>query len=129
MKRVPFLAIWIVMFSMLAATVEQANAATRLGGLDLAQYCRLKYSTSAPTFSAVATASLKVYNAGGWRCIQMTTSLWPKYVNGIFSGFDSVRRTFEYSIDMNDVCRRQYGSGAYASYSNWSNPYSWSCYR
>jgi hypothetical protein len=119
--------ILVVMFGMLAAMVQQASAASRLGGVDLNGYCKAKYSTVSLNYSSVATAGLKYNDAGGWRCYQATLMLWPISFKPL--KYRQVRHYYEHSIDMNDACRRQYGSGVYAATNNWSNPYSWSCYR
>lgn len=120
--------IMALVFGLFALSAKEASAATRLGGLDLEGYCKKKYSTSGPMFSAVGTAGLKEHNAGGWRCFVMTTSLYPK-ATWPPSCCDIVRKTHEYSINTNDVCQRQYGGGAWAETHNWNDPYSWSCYR
>lgn len=38
-------------------------------------------------------------------------------------------RTYTIGFDMNRACRWTYGGNAYAGFTNYSNPYSWRCYR
>ncbi|TAE60191.1 MAG: hypothetical protein EAZ87_06815 [Nostocales cyanobacterium] len=92
--------------------IQRADAATILGGVDLAKYCRETHVVYRPT-----RAVLVGNNAYSWRCRMPLTifSDWPYWDHG---------------IDMNAVCRRQYNrSSAYARTNNPSSPYSWQCYR
>ena len=60
-------------------------------------------------------AVLVANNVTGWRC---------EYVGGVISWI-----WYTYNINLNQQCTVQYGPGAYARYTNYSNPYSWGCYR
>lgn len=75
-----------------------ADAAATLGGANVTGYCN----------SVKGTPSLRLDNSAyGWRC-----ATWYGYE----------------SVDMNAVCRWQYGQGAYAGLVNntWTG---WRCYR
>jgi hypothetical protein len=81
-----------------------AHAATRLGGVSMAAACQNQWPGS--------EVALIANNAVSWKC-RFWSSLGPVY----------------YGIDTSKQCRVQYGSSAYAAYSNYNDPYSWSCYR
>lgn len=102
-----------------------AAAAPPLGGVDLHSYCNKKWDTWAPTFTSNGELRLKERNAGGWKCYVVTRSTW--YVDR-GPQFDVAENFDEHGIHVSDACRLQYGAGAYAKYSNWSDPYSWKCY-
>ena len=78
---------------------------SKLGGLDLFDYCRTAYGDRA---SAVQRSG----DAYGWRC-------W-ETVNRLITGHEIV---------FDDACRLLYGSPAYAESYNVSWPYSWECFR
>ena len=84
--------------------VSPAQAATNLGGLSVQAAC----SNQWPGTNAVLVAN----NVYGWKC----RTYW--------SG-----GPVNYNVDLNRECRRAYGSGAYASYLDYNNPYSWRCWR
>ena len=68
---------------------------------------------------------LEEHHAGGWRCIQTRVTVY--YSVGNYP--HTSEQIIENGIHMNDACRFQYGSGAWAAYDDWDDPYSWSCYR
>jgi hypothetical protein len=95
----------VVALSFVFLPLRQVEAATYyLGGVNLQSYCSWKYPYQG------AQAVLVSNDAGGWRCKVGTV-----YFN----------------ISVDDTCKWQYGSWGYvwASTSNWSDPYSWRCYR
>ena len=101
-----------MMAVMIIAGASHASAATRLGGVDLAKYCRDRYQSSYSSAKVVLVEN----NAYGWRCQQILLVGGPSWTN--------------YSIDMVDVCRRQYGvKSVTAKYGSFSDAKSWSCYR
>jgi hypothetical protein len=86
------------------ATAAPASAATIIGGIDIAQQCRVQ------EWRPLEARLLDPHNAYSWRC-------YSPYTGNL------------YSVDMNAACRNQYGSGAYAVVLNGSDPYSWRCAR
>ncbi len=98
--------------------VEEASAATYLGGINFRDYCAARWGSGA---RAVNQAP---YNAGTWVCV---TSYW-SWVNAWPFGY--LTYTLEpHGIDTNHACRWQYGDGAWSASYNWSDPSSWGCYR
>jgi hypothetical protein len=87
------------------ASVAPAHAATTLGGVSVWNAC--VYQNGTPS-----SLTIQPYNVMGWKCVY----------NG---GWNSI----QLGVDLNKECRREYGSAAYASYTNWNDPYSWRCYR
>jgi hypothetical protein len=91
--------------ALIAASVvlpaSSAKAANiDVGGLNLDAYCRTFYGSNSRLIS---------YNAGGWRCPS---------------------RYGLASVNTNAVCQWQYrNSGLWAQALNWSNPYSWRCFK
>ncbi|NOK61744.1 MAG: hypothetical protein GFH27_549281n135 [Chloroflexi bacterium AL-W] len=90
---------------MVISSVSVTYAATDVGGMDLYTYCQVHHKWGAPQ-TAVLVAP---FNAYAWRCRDWTGGL--------------------NSIHVNHVCAWQYGHGAWASTSNWEDPYSWRCYK
>lgn len=93
------------------AAVPVASAATQLGGTSLIGACKAFW------WDVPGTARVYTYaphDAGTWVCT------WKSQLDGrwVTTGFD-----------MNRVCRWQYGAGAYARALDWSNKYSWRCFR
>lgn len=119
----------VMMIGAFAATGEQASAATRVGGLDIQGWCESKYFTWSINYVTVVKAALDGHNVDGWRCRVATGKVYPNTGWGSNATYEHVVDGYVYSVDMDDVCRRQYGSRAFARYSNWNDPYSWSCYR
>ena len=107
--------------------MEQANAATRPGGPDIEGYCGLKYPAQGGNDVAMAKASLKYHAADGWRCYQVAVESYPTG-GWLYTRYEHVIDYAEYKIDLNDACRQQYGSRAWASAGSSSNPSSWFCY-
>jgi len=87
-----------------AVTASPAQAATYLGGVSVWNAC--VYQNGTPS-DVVLVAN----NVHGWRC----------FYNGGWNGIYM-------SVNLNQECARAYGR-AYASYTNYNNPYSWGCYR
>jgi hypothetical protein len=87
------------------ATATPAQAATQLGGVSVQGACNVQY----PGTSAVVVAN----NVFGWRCRTYWSGGPVDYSN----------------INLSQQCRAQYGNGAYASYLDYNNAYSWRCYR
>lgn len=81
-----------------------ASATTILGGIDVAQQCRVQ------EWRPLEVRLLDAGNAYSWRCYSPYTGNY-------------------YSVNMNDACFRQYGSGAYAVVLDTRNAYSWRCAR
>lgn len=102
-KRIAVIA--IAAAAVTVGVASSASAATRLGGVSVQQACNAQY----PGTTAVVVAN----NVYGWRC-KTYWSGGPVYYTG---------------IDLSRQCRAQYGSRAYANYTNYNNPYSWGCYR
>jgi hypothetical protein len=96
--------ILLLTFLSVAAVSTPAQAATRLGGVSVAGACFNQWPGS-----EVALTSNNVF---GWKC-RFWGSQGPLY----------------FGINLTQQCGVQYGGGAYAAYSNYNNPYSWSCYR
>jgi len=94
----------IAMAAATATMTPAAHASTRLGGVSVAGACANQWQDS--------TVALIANNVFGWKC-QYWSTLGPVYEG----------------INLTLQCSVQYGSGAYAAYSNYNNPYSWSCYR
>ncbi len=96
--------------------VKEASAATQLGGLNLKAFCQYKWGGN--------VALRPPSDAGTWVCetVSYVYVLCPMIVC-------MEPRDQDHGIDTNEACRWQYGSGAYARASNWSDPYSWRCYR
>lgn len=90
-----------------AATSESAQASTNLGGVSILGACANQLFTNSDALIA--------WNVTGWRC---------KYQGATFSTI-----YYWYNIKLNTECAREYGSGAYAGYTDYNNPYSWHCYR
>jgi hypothetical protein len=97
----------IVLTAATATMAPAAHASTRLGGISVQGACNNQWQES--------TAVLIANNVFGWRC---------KYQEGLGGG-----EVYYGSINLNQQCVYQYGNGAYAAYSDYNNPYSWSCYR
>lgn len=76
-----------------------------LGGVSIDRAC---YYQNGPGYSVVLVSN----NVTGWRC---------RY----HGGWNFV----DMSVNLNQECRREYGNGAYATYLNFYNPYSWRCAR
>ena len=89
-----------------AIQAPPASASTRLGGVNVENECQFAYGYH---------AYVAYWSAFGWRCNPVPGN--PYY------------KILDKSVDMNQACRLQYGGGAFASYSDAGNPYSWSCYR
>lgn len=85
--------------------VPQAHAARDIGGLDLSWYCDAKYDVW--PWQDGNEVLREPRNAYSWRC----------NVDGVDVG-----------IDMNEVCRWQYGSDTWAETHNWQDSGSWRCY-
>ncbi|ANZ40544.1 hypothetical protein BBK82_35600 [Lentzea guizhouensis] len=88
----------------LPVAAGQASAATVIGGVDIAQQCRVQFS------SPLELRLLDPHNAYAWRCYSPSS--------GNF-----------YSVDLNDACARQWAGGAFAIVLDTGNPYSWRCAR
>lgn len=84
----------------LVASAPDANAGW--AGIDIWTACTTRYGS--PQKSPV----LVQYNVMGWRCRLPRT-------DGLVG------------IDLNWWCRYKHGSGAWATYSDFNNPYSWIC--
>jgi hypothetical protein len=84
-----------------------ASASTRLGGIDMQAACNEQYPGQG------RIAKVVTYNVYGWKCVTGVVPVAP--------GDISTWRQ----------CQVQYGwnQGVYSGYTNYSNPYSWSCYR
>jgi hypothetical protein len=91
-------------FGFTFAVTPSAEAATLRGGVSVSQACYYTYGWD---------NTIHGNNVHSWRCVAYGS-------NGmyVFGG-----------VDLNRQCVRQYGSGAYASYTNYNDPYSWKCYR
>ncbi len=96
-----------VVLVVLSVRATPAHAAT--GGIDVARYCRTNYPTSyyRVNFARISGG----WNVWGWRC----------HVGTGYGSINVVR------VDMNLACRQQYNPGAYATYYDAGNPYSWFC--
>src|SRR5262245_3627351 len=86
-----------------ALAQEPADAATRLGGVDVERVCQFDYGYH---------AYVAYWSAYGWRCNPVPGEPY-------YKGLDK-------NADLNKACRLQYGAGAYATFSDVNNPYSWS---
>ena len=86
-------------------TASPAQAATRLGGVDMQRAC----DTQWPGYGLTAHVN-DPNNAYSWRC-------WAPWDHT------------SYGIDVNRECVTQYGAGAYAGLGSTTNPYSWFCQR
>jgi hypothetical protein len=111
----------------LVAMEGEASAATRVGVPNIEGYCESKYANSSTGAMSVTRATLKYHSADGWRCYKVTgrpvpSRGWP-HMN-----WEDLMYDDEYGVDMNDVCRQQYGWRVWAAAGNASNPYSWACY-
>lgn len=79
-----------------------AHAATQLGGVNFNAWC-------ATIGSVWYATNISLTTPYGWRCTNNYTHIL-------------------LSIDVNRVCSRTYGAGAYAGLVSYS-PYGWKCYR
>ncbi|NOK63952.1 MAG: hypothetical protein GFH27_549319n132 [Chloroflexi bacterium AL-W] len=106
MNRLRHTIVSLLLVGLIAiANIPAAHAATDLGGLDLYTYCHVHHKWWAPQMAVL----ILPMDAASWRCRDRTGHL--------------------NSINTNHVCAWQYGYGAWASTSNWDDPYSWRCYR
>jgi hypothetical protein len=87
-----------------ATLAPTASAATIIGGINVAQQCRVQ------EWRPLEARLLDAHNAYSWRCYSPYTGNY-------------------YGVNMNAACLNQYGSGAYAIVLNTSDPYSWRCAR
>jgi hypothetical protein len=87
-------------------TVTPAEAAVRIGGVDMQRACNTQY----PASWGLAAHVNDQNNAYSWRC-------WASWDHST------------YGIDVNRECVTQYGAGAYAGLVSKYNPYSWYCQR
>ncbi|WNV86815.1 hypothetical protein [Umezawaea sp. Da 62-37] len=85
-------------------TATPASAAVILGGIDVAQQCRVQ------DWRPLDAWLLDANNAYSWRCHS-------PYTGNL------------YNVDMGNACARQYGGGAFSVLLNASDPYSWRCAR
>ena len=92
---------------------KPAAAATRLAGVSVQSACNYQI-TDRYTTAQVLIKPTTVYS---WRCVGIAFLSRPELGNGAFQ------------VDLSRECRRVWGSTAYASYTNFFNPYSWGCYR
>ncbi|MDQ2874392.1 MAG: hypothetical protein M3Y33_06145 [Actinomycetota bacterium] len=107
-KLLTAVATWgLALGGVIAASAPAAHAATYLGGVSVLGACENQIFTNGVTLIS--------NNVTGWRCEYNGAVLHVVYYN--------------YNINLNAQCGVQYGSGAHASYTNYSNPYSWGCYR
>jgi hypothetical protein len=81
-----------------------AHASAMLGGVNVTRACTIQHLTG---------ADLVAWNVYGWRCIYHGA-----YITVNWGG-----------VNLNQECASEYGSGAYAGYLDYNNPYSWRCYR
>jgi hypothetical protein len=87
------------------ASATPASAATTLGRTNIASAC----------WFTTRVVLVNPGNAYSWRC---------QYVGATFS-----LTYWWYNLDLNQVCRNQFGGGAYAITVNPSQPNSWWCVR
>jgi hypothetical protein len=87
-------------------SASEAHASTMLGGVSVANGCIYQLIGNA----AVVVAN----NVYGWRCA---------YHGAV------INVTYSWGPSLNQECAREYGSGAFAGYLDYNNPYSWRCYR
>lgn len=110
-RRLSALAVaFMICVGLGAIAAPSATAATYLGGVNLKAACGA-LNPGYPSTAYVYTVA--PHDAGTWRCS----------LKGFTGGWYTV------GFDMNRVCRWHYGSGAYAVALNWSDKYSWRCYR
>jgi len=105
----PLMVLAIATALFVSPFAPSAHAATDLGGIDVNEYCRIKYGGEAILVSWFS------YDAYSWRCQAWTWSV-PPSLN-------------LYNVSMTEACEMRYGAGAWASTSDPSNPFSWRCYR
>ena len=115
-----------------SATPANAGTLTQLGGMNLNWYCGAKYPAGNRSYYTggnswsnmswlTAYPVLQSNDARGWRCEQPSTTV----STGLYIPSWSY---FRYSIDVNEVCRWQYGKpGAYAGLAA-NNAQGWRCY-
>lgn len=104
--------------------VSGSPAAAADRGADFTGYCKARYSTPGVSVSAWH-AWAGSWTAVTWRCRQ--TSLFPNPAVNFASIFRPVRGvtySVDHQIDVNHLCRWQYGSNSYAkligqSWSDW----------
>lgn len=92
----------LLSFGVMLAASPSASAATRLGGVSIWSACVNQHGTPSGVVNVTR-------NVMGWRC--------------------AYRGVAGPGVDLTRECRRTYGSSAYSGYTNWNDPYSWSCYR
>lgn len=88
----------------IAAVAPAASASTIIGGIDIAQQCRVQ------EWRPLETRLLDAHNAYSWRCYSPYTGNY-------------------YGVNLNAACGNQYGAGAFAVVLNTADPYSWRCAR
>jgi len=88
------------------AIAAPAAASNRLGGVDMQAACNNQYPGQG------RIAKVLTYNVYGWKCVTGVVPVAPG------------------DISVWQQCQVQYGAGrgVYAGYTNYYNPYSWSCY-
>jgi hypothetical protein len=106
LARLAAAAVAIAAIALPALQASPASASVRLGGVNVEGECQFAYGYHAYVAS---------WSAYGWRCN-------PVPGNAYYKSLDK-------NVDMNQACVVQYGGGAFASFSDAGNPYSWSCYR
>ncbi len=101
------------------AQATESNAplkATDLGGLNLNGYCHQKYYISTWSTKRDGYAYLSYNSPYGWKCSVRTYYLDQTWSESL-------------GMDLNEACRMQKGSGAYAGLTGNKDPYSWHCFR
>lgn len=99
------IAVISLVFAGTAAASASANAATRVGGVDVERVCQFDFDYHAYVAS---------WSAWGWRCNPVPNNQYYKVL--------------DQNADMNKACRLQYGGTSWANAADAGNPYSWSCY-
>ena len=115
------------------ATTSEVSAGTvvRSGGMNLSGYCGAKYPATSKFVNwgggrgtyyswQKGYPVLVANNAQGWRCRQVSSVSQVPYGATTLSNVD-------YSIDVNALCRWQYGAGWAVLEVN--NAQGWACYR
>lgn len=89
----------------------------------------LSVTATAPAHAARPPQLLGSVSIQGACDNQIAPGLTAKPVYWNVYGWRCVLGRYSYGISVNQQCAAQHGSGAYAGYVDYGNPYSWRCYR
>jgi hypothetical protein len=104
-KLVAAVSAGVLALGLTLTAAAPAMASTYRGGVSVWNAC--VYQNGTPSWLQISPN-----NVTGWGCVY--SGGWNQIVLG---------------VNLNKECAREYGSGTYAAYTNFNDPYSWGCYR